>query len=254
MLAPLFATPASRRATALALSFIAVGGCSQRPPSVSPCVVQVNDPAERVNRSIFAFNRTLDDYLLAPVARSYTKLPGFVQSGVHNFAANFGEPKVFINDVLQGNTERSLTTLTRFMVNTTLGVAGLVDVSGRMGLERHESDFGQTFGVWNIADGPTVELPLLGSHNTRDALGQVLSFAVDPLGSSDTVQAMGTAATAGEVVDGRAEALPLTDVLRELPDYYLALRDTQAQRRQQLVADGKAGATGTLECSQERQP
>lgn len=217
-------------------------------------MVQVSDPAERVNRGVFAFNRTLDDYVLAPVARGYTALPGFVQAGVHNFAANFGEPKVFINDVLQGNGERSLTTLTRFIFNTTLGVAGLVDVSGRMGLERHESDFGQTFGVWNIADGPIVELPLLGSHNTRDALGQALSFAVDPLGSSDTVEAMGTAATVGGVVDGRAEALPLTDALRQLPDYYQALRDAQAQRRVERVAEGKAGAAGTLQCSEERQP
>ncbi|MGE7989652.1 MlaA family lipoprotein [Pseudomonas sp. NPDC089554] len=244
------------RQVALVLSLLVAGGCSQRPTTASPCVIQVHDPAESINRGVFAFNRTLDDYVLAPVARGYTALPGFMQSGVHNFAANFGEPKVFINDVLQGNGQRSLTTLTRFIFNTTLGVAGLVDVSGRMGLERHDADFGQTFGVWNIADGPIVELPLLGSHNARDAVGQVLSFAVDPLGSSDTVEAMGNAATVGGVVDGRAEALPLTDALREIPDYYQALRDTNAQRRSQFVADGKVGAVGksTFDCQPGNHP
>jgi hypothetical protein len=73
---------------------------------------------------VFAFNRTVDDYLLTPVARGYTALPDFAQQGVHNFASNFGEPKVFANDLLQGNGERAMTSLTRFIFNTTLGVAG----------------------------------------------------------------------------------------------------------------------------------
>ena len=233
----------ARRAV-LVLSLITFAGCSQRPAATSPCAVQVHDPAESLNRGVFAFNRTFDDYLLAPLARGYTALPGFLQAGVHNFAANFGEPKVFINDVLQGNGERSMTTVARFIVNTTLGLAGVVDVSGRMGIARHDADFGQTFGVWNIANGPIIEVPLLGTHNTRDAVGRVLSMAVDPLGSSDTVDTLNTVSTVGGVVDGRAEALPLTEALRQTPDYYQALRDDTAMRRSVLVAQGKAGAVG----------
>ncbi|MBK4994364.1 VacJ family lipoprotein [Pseudomonas sp. S37] len=153
---------------------------------------------------------------------------------------------VFVNDLLQGNGERAMTSLTRFIFNTTLGVAGLVDVSGKMGLSQHRSDFGQTFGVWDVAAGPVVELPLLGTHNLRDATGQVLSMAVDPFGdNSDTVDSLGNVATAGGIVDGRAEALPLTDLLRTWPDYYVALRDYTAQRRSNLVAEGKAGSPGT---------
>jgi phospholipid-binding lipoprotein MlaA len=150
---------------------------------------------------------------------------------------------VFINDVLQGNGNRSVATLGRFLINTTVGIVGLIDVSGRMGMERHKSDFGQTFGVWNIANGPIVELPLLGTGNLRDATGKVLSFMVDPLGSnSDTVQALGTINTVGGIVDGRAELLPDTDQLRTQPDYYVALRDAMASKRARLVLEGKAGA------------
>jgi len=237
----------SARNALLALSLLAAGGCSQRPPASAcgPVVYQLSDPAEPANRAVFAFNRSVDDYLLAPVARGYTALPDFTQQGVHNFAANFGEPKVFVNDLLQGNGERAMTSLTRFIFNTTLGVAGLIDVSGKMGLARHTSDFGQTFGVWNIADGPIVELPLLGSHNLRDATGRVLGMAVDPFGdNSDTVDTLSNVATAGGVVDGRAELLPVTDWLRTLPDDYLAVRDYRAHYRAERVAEGKVGSPG----------
>lgn len=226
---------------------VLASGCADRPSvPIGPCDevrYTIHDPAESVNRGIFAFNRSVDDYALAPVARGYRHLPSFFQAGVHNFVANFGEPKVFINDVLQGNGNRSVATLGRFVINTTVGIVGLIDISGRMGIERHKSDFGQTFGVWNIANGPIVELPLLGTGNLRDATGKVLSFMVDPLGSnSDTVQALGTVNTVGGIVDGRAELLPSTDRLRTQPDYYVALRDTVASKRARLVLEGKAGA------------
>lgn len=225
---------------------VLASGCASAPSTpVGPCdnvSYTLHDPAEPVNRGIFAFNRTVDDYAIAPVARGYRHLPDFFQAGVHNFVANFGEPKVFINDLLQGNGERSVATFGRFVINTTVGIVGLIDVSGKMGIERHKSDFGQTFGVWNIANGPIVELPLLGTGNLRDATGKVLSFVVDPLGSnSDTVQTLGTINTVGGIVDGRAEALPFTDQLRKQPDYYVALRDTVAQKRANFVVEGKSG-------------
>lgn len=225
---------------------VLVSGCASAPSTpAGPCdnvSYTLHDPAEPVNRGIFAFNRTVDDYAIAPVARGYRHLPDFFQAGVHNFVANFGEPKVFINDLLQGNGERSIATFGRFVINTTVGIVGLIDVSGKMGIERHKSDFGQTFGVWNIANGPIVELPLLGTGNLRDATGKVLSFVVDPLGSnSDTVQTLGTINTVGGIVDGRAEALPFTDQLRKQPDYYIALRDTVAQKRANFVVEGKSG-------------
>jgi phospholipid-binding lipoprotein MlaA len=239
--------PPVARFTFAGFVVVLVSGCASAPSTpVGPCdnvSYTLHDPAEPVNRGIFAFNRTVDDYAIAPVARGYRHLPDVFQTGVHNFVANFGEPKVFINDLLQGNGERSVATFGRFVINTTVGIVGLIDVSGKMGIERHKSDFGQTFGVWNIANGPIVELPLLGTGNLRDATGKVLSFVVDPLGSnSDTVQTLGTINTVGGIVDGRAEALPFTDQLRKQPDYYVALRDTVAQKRANFVVEGKSGA------------
>ncbi|MCI0916645.1 VacJ family lipoprotein [Pseudomonas stutzeri] len=248
---PILKSALTLRITALSVVAALAVGCASTPPSLatSNCVIEpvsVYDPAEPLNRRIFAFNRTVDDYLLAPVARGYRHLPGFVQSGVHNFVANFGEPKVFINDVLQGNAKRSVRTVGRFALNSTVGLLGLIDVSGRLNIERHKADFGQTFGVWNLANGPIVELPLLGISNLRDAAGRLLSSVVSPLNSdSDTIATLGTVNTAGGIIDGRAESLPLTNELEKEPDYYLALRDAVAQRRASFVIEGKTGSAGS---------
>lgn len=236
------------RFTLAGFAVVLLSGCASAPATPAnlcgPVSYTLHDPAEPVNRGIFAFNRTVDDYALAPIARGYKHLPDFFQTGVHNFVANFGEPKVFINDVLQGNGQRSVTTFGRFVINTTVGVVGLIDVSGKMGIERHKSDFGQTFGVWNLANGPIVELPLLGTGNLRDATGKLLSFAVDPFGgNSDTVQTLQTVNLVGGLVDGRAQALPYTDKLSQQPDYYVALRDATAQQRANFVLEGKSGLT-----------
>ncbi|MBD8194837.1 VacJ family lipoprotein [Pseudomonas fluorescens] len=211
------------RQAVLLLTVSYLAGCANPTKAPSTRCAQVNYPvhdlAERVNRSMFAFNRAVDNYALAPVARGYRYLPEFFQQGVHNFASNFSEPKVFINDLLQGNPRRSVNTLGRFAVNTTVGVVGLIDVSDRLGIPRHSADFGQTFG------------------------GKVLSFLVSPLGDSDTVQTLGTISLVGGTVDTRASLLPLTDSLQKLPDYYSALRNVVAQNRAAFVLEGKEGAT-----------
>lgn len=221
-------------------------GCSSQVTTQADCAdlaPGVSDPAEGLNRKVFAFNRVVDDYALAPVARGYARLPEPVRDGVHNFAANFAEPKVLVNDLLQGNGQRAMNTLGRFTFNTILGVGGVFDTAGRMGLPHHEADFGQTFGVWGIGNGPTVEWPLLGSANSRDSVGRVANFMFSPFGSgnSDTVDAIDTAQSVGDTVDQRATALPLTDQLEQHPDYYAALREYIAEQRAQLVADGRAG-------------
>ena len=236
------------RTTSIALLTAGLAGCSSQSPSTADVscadiAYSVYDPAEPVNRGVFAFNRVVDDYALAPVARGYRYTPDFFQTGVHNFVANFGEPKVFINDLLQGNPRRSVNTLGRFVLNTTVGVLGLIDVSGKLGIARHDADFGQTFGVWGIGNGPIVELPLFGTSNSRDAAGRVLNFVVNPFGNnSDTVDTLSTVDTVGGIVDGRAEALPLTDSLKKLPDYYSALRNVVAEHRAAYVQEGRQGS------------
>jgi len=203
-----------------------------------------HDPAEPVNRKIFAANMAVDHYVLQPVARAYkSDLPEHVQLVGHNFATNLQEPQIALNDALQGNMGRSGHSAFRFAINSTLGLGGLFDVAGGWGVVHHDSDFGQTFGVWGIGSGPFVELPLLGSSNVRDGVGTAVGIITNPFGSFLAPVPLTTIGYVGSgigVVDGRAEVLKATDQLeRNSLDYYATLRSISWQQRAKLIADGK---------------
>jgi phospholipid-binding lipoprotein MlaA len=205
-----------------------------------------NDPAEATNRRIFGFNMAVDRNVTKPVAEAYENhVPDGIRHGVHNFVTNLDEPKVFVNDVLQGNLTRAAATTGRFVLNSTVGLAGIFDVAGSLNLPHHEADFGETFGVWGIGPGPAVQLPLLGSSNARDSVGTVLGFVANPLmqvpgGAITAISAVGAG---GGVVDGRAQILDASNALeKNSVDYYATLRSVTAQRRAALVEDGRIGA------------
>lgn len=217
-------------------------------PRDSAAAVMQPKQEEPVNRAIFAFNRTLDSTVIRPVARGYSHLPHPVRNGVRNFAQNLQEPLVFANDLLQGNMRRSINTAARFVVNSTVGIVGVFDVAERWNMPHHEADLGQTFGVWGVGPGHTVELPLFGSSNVRDAAGRILTMGLNTMGdNSRTVQTLRTAGTVGRVVDGRARSLPITDRMEHSPDYYAAIRDFAAKRRAALVEDGRTGNVHSAE-------
>lgn len=229
------------RASLLVLSLVILAGCAGKSPQVAQ---EVHDPAEPVNRVVFDGNQFVDRNLISPVARAYRDhLPRRVQTSVGNFVKNLGEPRVLVNDVLQGNVRRAGNTTGRFVVNTTVGVAGLFDVATDWGMPRHQADFGQTFGVWGIGPGPAVQLPLLGHSNARDTVGTVVGFVANPVGfMGDTIETVNLVGTGLGVVDGRAAVLHMTDDLQAKSlDYYAVLRSLTAQRRDALVADGVKG-------------
>lgn len=239
-----YATP---RAAAIAvISLLALTGCAQ-PPQDPDALAEYNhnhDPAEPSNRKIFAGNKFADDYALKPVAQAYKKyVPDPAQHGIHNFIGNLQEPQIAVNDVLQGNFKRAGNTTMRFAVNTVAGVAGIFDVATDWHLPKHESDFGQTFGVWGIGSGPFVELPLLGPSNVRDSAGSVVSFVTDPFGAVIGVAPLttiGYVRTGLAIPDGRASILDTTNGLEKNSlDYYATLRSVYAQRRTAMVAEGK---------------
>jgi phospholipid-binding lipoprotein MlaA len=191
-----------------------------------------NDPAEGTNRKIFGFNMAVDRNVTKPVAEAYENhVPDGVRHGVHNFVTNLDEPKVFV----------------RFLLNSTVGLAGIFDVAGSLNLPHHEADFGETFGVWGIGPGPAVQLPLLGASDVRDSVGTVLGFVANPLmqvpgGAITVISAVGAG---GGVVDGRAQILDASNALeKNSVDYYAAVRSVTAQRRAALVEDGRIGAIG----------
>ena len=137
---------------------------------------EINDPFEDLNRDIFIFNEKLDEKLLKPAALTYRKVtPQFARTGVTNFFNNLEEIDTTINQVLQGEIKYVFNDASRFVINSTIGLLGLIDVASKMGLERHEEDFGQTLGVWGFDSGPYIMIPFLGPSNPRDLLSRPIS-------------------------------------------------------------------------------
>ena len=221
--------------------------CAQVPtdPAARTEFRRNDDPAEPTNRAIFAANQFVDRNALQPVARGYEDhVPRFARNRVHDFISNLGQPSVAVNDLLQGNTARAWNTTQRFVINTTVGGAGLFDVATEWNRPGHDADFGQTLGVWGIGPGPAVQLPLLGPSDVRDSVGKLAGLVTNPTTfiSGGAAAAVGAASGGLGVVDGRANLLGATDALqRSSLDYYAALRSAAAQRRAALVAEGKAG-------------
>ena len=145
---------------------------------ISPLLIsadEVNDPFEEINRKTYEFNESLDKNILKPVAEVYSNFPPKVKKGVTNFFNNLEEVDTFINQLLQGKPKESINDLSRFVINTTIGIGGIFDVASKMGLERHEEDFGQTLAVWGVGEGPYIMLPFLGPSTLRDTLSRPVS-------------------------------------------------------------------------------
>ena len=164
----------------MTVAFIGViaAGCS----TPSPESVAQNDPYEKTNRQVFAFNMALDHNVAKPVAKAYNYvLPEFMRDGVHNVLDNLDKPVTFGNDVFQGESIRAGQTFARFFVNSTLGLGGMIDVASHTGLPNHSEDFGQTLAVWGAGEGPYLMMPGIGPSNPRDLAGKVPDFFMDPL-------------------------------------------------------------------------
>jgi len=214
--------------------------------SVPPVLAdETDDPIESANRAVFDGNLFIDRHVLKPVAGGYREtVPGGMQRGISNMLNNLREPSVAVNDLLQGNPARSLATLWRFGVNSTVGALGIFDVAADYGFERRQADFGQTLGVWGLGTGPYLTLPLLGPSNLRDAAGTVVNAVLNPLPLGPAAPAV----TVGQAMDQRIQASDaLEQMERSSVDFYASLRSAYLQQRQALVADGKKPGSYGLE-------
>lgn len=194
------------------------------------------DPWEKLNRSIFHFNDVADRYALKPVAKGYRAItPAVLRTGVTNFFLNLRAPLVVMNDLLQGKLKQAGSDTLRFVVNSTVGVAGFIDVGTRINLPQHDEDFGQTLGKWGVASGPYLMLPFFGPSTVRDSGGLAVDFAANPRRRliSDTAD---WALFGVDVVNSRAGLLDLEDIVQG--DRYLFIRDLYLQRRDYAVKDG----------------
>lgn len=189
------------------------------------------DPWESWNRGVYKFNDAIDRGVAKPVARAYVHvIPKPVRTGVGNFFANLETPTVMVNDALQGKLRASANDLGRFVLNTTLGIGGLLDPASRVGLDLNDADFGQTLGVWGVHAGPFVEIPLLGPSDLRDVSGKVVDEYSNPRHYvKNTTVKYSLAALA--FLNLRAELLPFDDTLKNVYDPYAFIRDAYLQRR-----------------------
>lgn len=224
-----------------------LGGCAT---SGNP-----KDPIEGFNRAMFAFNEGLDTVIIKPVAQGYdAALPQPVKNGVTNFFANIADVFIAVNNLLQGKVHDAASDVGRFAVNTTVGVLGVFDVATEMGLEKHEEDFGQTFGRWGVGNGAYVVVPFFGPRTARDTAGLVLDVYADPVANVDHVATRNTL-LAIRVVSDRANLLPADKVIEEAAlDKYSYMRDAYLQRRRSLIHDGNAPRDMDADAEQIERP
>lgn len=240
-------TAARLAAPLFALALLA--GCATPPPATDKEALaeweQTNDPLEPMNRAIFGFNQAVDKALLKPIAQGYrAAVPQYGRDRVRDFLNNLRSPLVLANDILQGNPDRAMQTLMRFAFNTGFGAAGLFDVASPGGIPYHDEDFGQTFAVWGLGEGPYLVLPIIGPSNPRDGVGLAVEWLADPFSNYMDNTGRDWAAwtrtgTAG--VDKRESLLDtLDEVERTSLDYYSSIRALYRQRRDTEIKNGKA--------------
>ncbi|MFZ9642089.1 MAG: MlaA family lipoprotein [Candidatus Methylopumilus sp.] len=204
--------------------------------------VENKDPLEGINRGVYKFNDVSDKALFKPIAGAYKAvMPTPVQSGVNNFFANLKTFVTSINQVLQFKFNKAAESAGRFVINSTIGIAGLFDVASRQGIPQYKEDFGQTLGYWGVGNGAYLMLPILGPSTLRDTVGLVTeTYTVDPLMYIDDV-AVRNSLVATKFIDARAQLLPGSDLLDEAAlDPYAFMRDAYLQRRANQVSDGTA--------------
>jgi len=197
------------------------------------------DPIEGFNRAMFAFNEGLDTAIIKPVAEGYDAvLPSPIRTGVTNFFGNIEDLFIGVNNLLQGKIPEAFSDLGRVMINTTVGLLGVIDFASDAGLEKHEEDFGQTFGRWGAGNGAYVVVPIFGPRTARDTVGLVLDVATDPV-VSHRPKGTRDAAVVLRLVNTRANLLPADKVIEEAAlDKYSYVRDAYLQRRRNLIYDG----------------
>ncbi len=196
------------------------------------------DPFERTNRAIYKFNSKLDQAVLRPVAKGYKEhVPAPVRKGFGNFFSNLWEPYTLVNDLLQGKPKKAHDAAARFLLNTTLGIGGILDVATELDVPKHREDLGETLGVWGLGSGPYLMLPFFGPSTVRDTAGFVAQMLyADPL--SEIAGDYSLLASSVRLIGTRADYIGPDETLYMQVDEYAFLRETYRQARLKAVYDG----------------
>jgi phospholipid-binding lipoprotein MlaA len=209
-----------------------------------------NDPWEKTNRDMFDFDVRLNHAVARPVTEGYRAVvPEPVRDGIHNALNNLNSPVILANDVLQGEGERAVNTAGRIVINSTVGIAGLIDVASKIGIPRHETDFGITLGKGGVAEGSYLVLPFVGPLPPRDLLGVGVDQAFDPLTyvrfhGKDTWMVVRFGIGVLDLGDSTLDAVE--SIERSSIDFYATTRNLYRQSRNAKINNGKAGVQDDL--------
>ncbi len=219
----------------LLLAGIALGGCA----SSTSKTFNRQDPFEPFNRGVYQFNETLDRAVLKPVAKGYnTVMPTPAKAMVGNFFSNLDDVIITANDLLQFKFVQAFSDTGRILINTSVGVFGLVDVASAVGYDKHNEDFGQTLGYWGVEAGPYLEIPFLGPSSVRDGIGLYVDSRPSRIRLIHRMRTRNQL-YALKAINRRAALLETESVMEEaVIDRYEFIRDAYLLRRQSLVYDG----------------
>jgi phospholipid-binding lipoprotein MlaA len=224
---------------AVLLSLMAAGCAS----SDNKEAAAADDPLEPMNRFFFSFNQTLDRNAALPAASFYVStVPNPLRTGVHNFLSNLDGPVDFVNSMLQFHLEEAGGAISRFGINSTLGLGGIFDIATGWGLPEEQEDFGQTLGVYGLGQGPYLVLPLRGPSAVRDFAGSYVDGYFSPLYyvRYSGRQYVGLVrASLGSVDNRSANIMTFREIERSSVDFYATMRDFYRQRRDNAIRNGK---------------
>ena len=198
--------------------------------------IAANDPFEDINRQIWTFNEFLDDNVSKPTAEIYTAVtPQFIEIGLSNFFRNLNELDNTANQLLQGHPILALNDFSRFIVNSTVGLGGFFDVGSKIGLERHDEDFGQTLGAWGVPSGPFLMIPIYGPSSPRGLAGRSVSTV---LGGTFAIEEtdVRVAITALDALETRARYLEVETLI--IGDRYAFIRESYLQYQEFESSNG----------------
>ncbi len=233
-----------RLAAAMALLAVTLAGCAGAGARVA--AESIYDPFEPANRKVHEFNRRFDKAVFRPAAKGYTSaVPAPFVDSINYFADNLSMPSVFFNSVAQGNFRRAGKAALRFVVNSTLGVAGLTDPATALGIENVDTDFGATLYAWGVGEGPYVELPFYGPSTARDTVGLIADIVANPLNlvAGQELRRIGAGAKLLEYMGQRGRYSETVDsILYDSVDSYAQARTIYLQNRRFELAGGTGGA------------
>jgi len=223
------------RVSALSAAVMTLLGCAAAPAQKDP-----RDPWERMNRTTYKFNDKLDKAVLRPVVHGYQKVtPSFARTGISNFFDNLNYPVVIVNDLLQAKLLTAGQDTGRLLMNTTLGIGGLLDPASRAGLQKNNNDFGLTLGTWGVHKGPYFVIPFLGPSDVRDGLGRIPDSFASPQNYIGNTTVHYSLWGVG-LLDARYRLISTEKLLDSAYDPYLFMKNAYLQRRDYLLSGGKS--------------